>query len=210
MTTLDTFVRDATWSALDFESSGATEGQSDEPVQVGMASWSVVEGFRKNFFRSYIRTVVSITPSASAVHHIGDDALKNAPTMLVLWPEFKARLNGAVIVAHGAGTEKRFLRGFPMHGFSPWMDTLALSRAVLPNLQDHSLGFVVTTLGLEAEVRELCPTLDWHDALFDAVACLVLLRHLINRLNLQTLTIGQMQQLDKHAYYRQLSLRKLL
>ena len=54
--------------------------------------------------------------------------------MVDLWPPIRDRLAGAAVVAHGAGTEKRFLRAFPYHGFSPWIDTLRLARKVLPNL----------------------------------------------------------------------------
>lgn len=210
MTTLNTPVREATWAALDFESSGSSPEQSDEPVQVGMASWRIADGFLGDFFRSYIRPAGSITQAANAVHYIDADDVKNAPTMLALWPEFKKRLTGAAVVAHGAGTEKRFLRIFPMHGFDPWVDTLAISRALLPDLSDHALGSVIAALGLEGEVQVLCPQLRWHDALFDAVACLVLLRHLINCLHLENYTVGQLSQLDATAYHRQRAFQRLI
>ncbi len=208
MTVLETSVRDAVWAALDFESSGASPGQPDEPVQVGMAVWNPKAGAPGNFFRSYVRSSAPIAPAAEKVHRISDGDIANAPTMSALWPEFKKRLTGAVVVAHGAGTEKRFLRVFPFHGFGPWVDTLSISRAVLPDLSEHSLGGVIAALKLEDEVRGLCPELGWHDALFDAAACLVLLRHLVNRLDLGGLTVGQMRGLDAAAYHRRRALRR--
>ena len=68
--------------------------------------------------------------------------------MGVLWPAFRSRLAGAVVVAHSAGTEKRFLRTFPMHGFGPWLDTVVLARRAWPNLPDYSLEALITNFGL--------------------------------------------------------------
>ena len=198
MSLLDTPVRDAAWAALDFESAGAARGRTDEPVQVGMAVWRA--GELGDFFRSYIHAPVRVTPAARAVHGIGEENLADAPAMTALWPEFKARLAGSVVVAHGAGTEKRFLRAFPLHGFGPWIDTLNLARALLPDLPDHALGTVVEACGLEDEVRRLCPQLDWHDALFDAVASLVFLRHAVEVLGLAGARVGQLRNFDAGAY----------
>ena len=85
----------------------------------------------------------------------------------------------AATIAHGAGTEKRFLRAFPMHGFTPWVDTLQIARKCLPKITDYSLGALLQKLNLEGEVADKCPGLGWHDALFDAVASLVLLRRML-------------------------------
>lgn len=204
MNLLDTPVRDAAWAALDFESAGAAPGRSDEPVQVGIAVWR--GGEMTEFFRSYVHSPVRITRSARAVHGIGDDDVRDAPAMVALWPEFKVRLGGAVVVAHGAGTEKRFLRAFPLHGFGPWLDTLALSRAVLPELPGHALGDVAAALGVEDEIRRRCEGLDWHDALFDAVACLVILQRVLANCASPDLTVGQLLSMDTRAYHRRRAL----
>jgi len=200
MTRLDTPVRDVAWAALDFESAGAARGRSDEPVQVGMAVWQGA-GIDRTF-RSYIHAPVRITRAARAVHGIGDSALHGAPPMASLWPEFKARLGGAIVVAHGAGTERRFLRAFPLHGFGPWIDTLPLARALLPDLPDHALATVIGACGAEAEVRAICPDSDWHDALFDAVASLVFLRHVVAGLGLESAPAGQLLSFDTSSYHR--------
>lgn len=206
MSPLDTPVREAAWAALDFESAGAAPGRSDEPVQVGMA---VLRGDTvTDHFRSYVHSPVRVTRAARAVHGIGDENLRDAPPMALLWPEFKARLAGAVVVAHGAGTEKRFLRVFPLHGFGPWLDTLALARAVLPDLEAHSLGEVARALDLEEEVRAHCPDSHWHDALFDAVACLVIVRSVLARCGSADLTVGQLLSMDATAYRRRRALRQ--
>ena len=171
-------IREANFSAIDFESAGAERGKTDTPIQVGIASWSLANGNR-NPFTSYLHTEQPILWSAQKVHGITTAHLAEAPTLLSLWPEIKARLGGAVIVAHGKGTEKKFLRAFPGHGFEPWIDTLLLARTAWPELPGHSLGALCKTFGLSGKISALVPEKNWHDALFDAVASLVLLEHLI-------------------------------
>jgi DNA polymerase-3 subunit epsilon len=104
---------------------------------------------------------------------------------VALWPELKRRLAGAAVVAHGAGTERRFLRAFPYHGFAPWIDTLKLARKSLPGLGEHSLGSVCDAAGLTASIEALCPGKGWHDALFDAVASVAFLEFLVEESGLQ-------------------------
>lgn len=206
MNPLDAPAREAAWSALDFESAGAAPGRTDEPVQVGIAVWRA--GRVDDLFRSYIHSPVRVTRASRAVHGIGDDDLSGAPSMASLWPEFKARLSGTVVVAHGAGTEKRFLRAFPLHGFGPWLDTLQLARAVLPDLPGHGLAEVARALGVEAEIRARCAGLDWHDALFDAVACLAVLQRVLARWAAPGPTVGQLVSIDAAAYRRRRALRQ--
>ncbi len=172
-------IRQSRFTAIDFESAGAARGMTDSPVQVGLATWSMESGHTDPFV-SYLFTDQPVQWSAQKVHGIGPDQLADAPSLLSLWPDLKRRLAGAVVVAHGKGTEKRFMRAFPGHGFGPWIDTLLLARAAWPDLADHSLGPLCTHLGLVDKIRMLVPNKSWHDALFDAVASLALLDHLLD------------------------------
>ena len=170
--------RHCRFTAIDFESAGASRGKTDSPVQIGLACWSLEKG-HDSAFVSYLFTDQPIQWSARKVHGIGPGQLADAPSLRSLWPELKGRLAGAVVVAHGKGTEKRFLRTFPGHGFGPWIDTLLLARAAWPDLPDHSLGALCESQGLTPAIREIVPGKSWHDALFDAVASLVLLARII-------------------------------
>jgi DNA polymerase-3 subunit epsilon len=176
-------IRQCRFTAIDFESAGASRGMTDSPVQVGLATWSVEQGHFDPFV-SYLHTTAPIQWSARKVHGIGPEQLADAPSLLMLWPDLKRRLAGAIVVAHGKGTEKRFLRAFPGHGFGPWIDTLLLARAAWPDLSDHSLGALCESHDLTGRIRELVPTKSWHDALFDSVASLVLLAHLASSLEM--------------------------
>jgi len=194
-------VRQCRFTAIDFESAGASRGKTDTPVQVGLASWSVEDGLHDSFV-SYLFTDQPVQWAARKVHGIGPEQLTDAPTFLSLWPELKSRLSGSVVVAHGKGTEKRFLRAFPGHGFGPWIDTLLLARAAWPDLPDHSLGALCETLGPSPSIRALVPGKSWHDALFDAVASLAILEHLNNALSLAETPLETILSPDTSAWHR--------
>lgn len=167
-------IQDCTFTAIDFESAGVARGSTEVPVQVGLASWSVARGHHGQFV-SYLHSGQPIQWSARKVHGIGPEDLAGAPTLLSLWPVLKEHLAGHVVVAHGKGTEQRFLRVFPGHGFGPWLDTLPLSRALWPSVAGHKLGPLCESLGVASVAAELVAGRSWHDALFDAVASLAVL-----------------------------------
>ncbi len=194
-------LRQSRFTAIDFESAGASRGMTDSPVQVGLATWSMETGHEASFV-SYLFTDQPIQWSARKVHGIGPEQLADAPTLLSLWPDLKRHLSGAVVVAHGKGTEKRFLRAFPGHGFGPWIDTLLLARAAWPDLPDHSLGPLCNHHGLTGRIRALVPAKSWHDALFDAAASLVLLDHLVDTHSLADQPVECLLHPDTSVWHR--------
>lgn len=194
-------IRDCRFTAIDFESAGAARGMTDVPVQVGLASWSSAGGHGGRFV-SYLSCDRPIAWSARRVHGIRDEDTAGAPTLLSLWPELRSRLSGAIVVAHGKGTEKRFLRAFPGHGFGPWVDTLLLTRAAWPEMNDHSLSSLCEGLGLARAVAEMLPEGRWHDALYDAVASLVVLEHVIAVFGLEHLPVEALLRPDTTAWHR--------
>jgi len=185
-------IRDTDFVAIDFESAGASRGATDEPVQIAWAGMRGLEVRPASFFASYLHSEAPITWSAQKVHGITRAHLLGAPTLGSLWPRVRGALAGRVVVAHGAGTEKRFLRAFPLHGFGPWLDTVSLSRRFLPQLPDHALGTICEALGLTAEVTALVPEGRWHHALYDAVASLLIVRRFIADLGHEDGEIGEL------------------
>lgn len=190
-----------TFAAIDFESAGAARGKTDVPVQIGMAEWSVKNGHAHPFV-SFIRADRPITWAAQKVHGITSDDLADAPAFMTLWPHIKASLGNNITVAHGHGTEKRYLRAFPAHGFGPWVDTLQLARAAWPELASHALGEVCEHFDLTQKVTSLVADKTWHDALYDAVASLILLEHLITQFNLATSPVEFLLHPDTTEWHR--------
>lgn len=199
-------VRDIVFAGIDFEGAGAQHGREDWPVQIGMGTWSLAEGFG-NFFVTNLEKQGQVDWYAKKIHGIDESKLVGAPSLLSLWPEVNGRLGGdAVPVAHAKGTEKKFLRVFPGNPFDPWVDTLSLSRAGVPNARKHSLGIFCEDAGVAGKVRELVPGRGWHDALFDAVASLVLLEWMVKTFELEDLPLWALVAPNMGSWYR---LRKL-
>ncbi len=184
-------LEDSRLVALDFESAGFRPGASEEPVQIGIAVMQQWKIKPDSALRSYLRVEGNVTWAAAQVHGITKGDLSEAPSIQELWPEIRARLEGAVVVAHGAGTEKRFLRIFPTHGFGPWIDTLVLARRCYPDWDSHRLGDLISGLSLGGEMDQLCPGLKWHDAYYDAAASLVLLRRLVTDAHLEKMKVEE-------------------
>jgi DNA polymerase III subunit epsilon len=201
-------IHQTTFTAIDFESAGASSGDTDTPVQIGTATWSLSKPnpeILSDTWMSYIHTDRKITWAAQQVHGITKEQLTNAPKLMLLWPDIKRRLNGNIVVAHGHGTEKRFLRAFPSHGFGPWVDTLHLARAAYPTLKDYSLGTICNELGIVDEINlhseSASPIkINWHDALYDSIASIILLKHIIQNFSLQNSPITLLTQPNTAAW----------
>jgi len=165
------------FAAIDFEGAGSAPGRSEEPVQVAIAH--LAGGTIRKALNSYVKPGCQVTWAAKKVHGISDEMVAGAPPLASLWPDIKRAMEGRWVVAHGAATEKRFLRAFPFHSFGPWVDTLQLVRAAYPALPSHALGDAICALQLDRDPAIAARGFRWHDAESDAIASLVLLRHLI-------------------------------
>ncbi len=172
------------FAAIDFESAGAARGETDQPVQIGVAVCSAIDAAPECWV-SYIATDKPVLWSASQVHGITTEMLANAPSFASLWPLIRARLSGAVVVGHNPATERKFLRRFPGHGFGPWLDTLALGKMCVPGLPDYSLSTLCDALGVTEAVSAVLPNKKWHDALYDALASMMVLKFLVKELKLK-------------------------
>lgn len=192
-------ISQARFAAIDFESAGASRGQTDVPVQIAISQWSLEGGLGESFC-SFLSTDQKITWAAQKVHGITPKDLQGAPSLLSLWPEVKRLLSDRIIVAHGHGTEKRFLRAFPGHSFGPWVDTLHLSRAAWPELDSFTLSALCDRFALSAVVGANHPERQWHDALYDASASALLLQHLVAELKLAEKSIDLLLHPDLSAW----------
>ena len=164
--------------AIDFESAPSTDGH--EPIQIGWAAMEEGQIDSQSCFEQNLRL-----RNAAAIDH-------KYPNLFELWPVIEAALRGNCIVAHGAGTERRFLRAFPGHRFGPWIDTLQLARAVWPDQSSHTLENLCNNLNLTAEIYAARPSGHWHQSLFDSIAALILLRQILIHLNDSSLTVAHL------------------
>jgi DNA polymerase-3 subunit epsilon len=164
-----------------------------------MAGGELDAGFS---WRSFLHTDQPIIWTAQKVHGITAAQLQHAPRLLSLWPRLNATLRGRVVVSHGAGTEKRFLRAFPLHGFGPWVDTLKVAQAAVPDARDFSLEALCDFLGLTAELHRDVPGFQFHDALCDSVAALRLLWRIVQLAELGDAPVDALIDPQRSAYFQ--------
>ncbi len=177
-----TLARHARFSVIDFETTGSVAGYRIEPWQVGIVSVEQgvcrAEAQCESFFRSVDRPSDVRAPGR---HALIRDQLAVAPRPSEVFPVLVQRLSGVPVVAHNIGTERsQLLSMAPMHKFGPWIDTLKVTRNAYPLLESKALEEVIVALGLANRVTAICPVRAAHDALYDAVACAVLLEHFLS------------------------------
>jgi len=182
---------DATITVLDFEGTGTVQGFPDEPWQIGLVQIHngklVVDSTFESLLRVGDRPFNRYAPGRHAELRT---EMATAPTLQVLWPQLRDRLEGPLLAAHNAATENRYLtQAFPLHPPRQWIDTLKLVRIAYPKLRSHKLEDVVDHMQLTESLRALVPGRAAHDALYDAVACALLLEAVLQLPGWETVTV---------------------
>ncbi len=182
---------DATITVLDFEGTGSVQGFPDEPWQIGLVQIRNGKLDADSIFESLLR--VGDRPFnryAPGRHAELRAEMATAPTLQVLWPQLRDRVEGPLLAAHNAATENRYLtQAFPLHPPRQWIDTLKLVRIVYPKLRSHKLEDVVDRMQLTDRIQALAPGRVAHDALYDAIACALLLEAILQLPGWETVTI---------------------
>jgi DNA polymerase-3 subunit epsilon len=174
--------RQATFTVIDFETTGSVAGWPVEPWQIGMVEVSAgrLTGRR---FDSLLRVAPDrpFNPHAPGRHGRLRQELAEAPSLPELWPQLSPWLLDRSLVAHNIGTERGLLqRVAPLHRPGPWVDTLRLARHCYPQLASAALEDLTAELGLRPALHAALPGRAPHDALYDATACALLLLHFIS------------------------------
>lgn len=167
---------------LDFETTGSVGAWPNEPWQLGMIAVKdgkpVAETCYETLFRVGDRPV---NPHAPGFFHARRAEITTSPEWNTLLPQLCRQLHGTTLAAHNISTERNILRDkAPLHRFSPWIDTLKLTRNAYPGLPSYKLEYLSDKLELTPLAEQLCPGRLAHDALYDAVCCALLLCHLAN------------------------------
>ena len=120
-----------------------------------------------------------INMMARRIHGITNEMVADAPVFASLVADVRAHLDGSVLVAHNAGVDLGVLRR-KLPDFVPTevLDTLKLSRRLLPGQPSYRLGSLVTALRLDHDPPVgLRP----HRASYDVLVTARLLVHLASR-----------------------------
>jgi DNA polymerase-3 subunit alpha (Gram-positive type) len=116
-------------------------------------------------FETLIKPDYVISPENEAVHGISNEMVKDAPKIDVVIPDFMKFIDGAILVAHNAEFDTKFIKRFAnaedYEIKNKILDTMVLSRKYLPFLKKSDLHTVADYFNI---------TFHHHRALSDAYA----------------------------------------
>ena len=184
--------------ALDVETTGL-DAANDRVIEVAAVLFMPdgQGGYQEaETFESLINPGLPVPPRIVELTGITTDMLTDAPEPLAVMAQLAAFIGERPVVAHNAFFDLGFLRyeGFrvakesdPRIKFNPpLVDTLALARIFLPDLENHKLNTVAAALAVDLGRH--------HRAVDDAGACGLILTALLQRTGCETL-----QQLNVKA-----------
>lgn len=177
-------IKDAYFTVLDVETTGL--GEADRVIEI--ACLRLRAGREIGRFHSLVNPGMTIAPAASEVSGITDEMVAHAPIFPEIYPEVEKLLAGAVLVAHNAPFDLRFLsrerKRWDLPAWKgPVLDTLRLARNTL-QLESYSLGALEGSLQLEH-----APS---HRALSDVLATVALLTTLTARIEPPPITVDDL------------------
>ncbi|WP_167577451.1 ATP-dependent DNA helicase DinG [Ammoniphilus sp. YIM 78166] len=163
---------------VDFETTGNKAKDGDQIIQIGAVLME--DGDIISQFSSLVNPGIPIPTFIQQLTQIDDEMVKDAPTIDEILPQMLPLLDGAVFVGHNVYFDLGFLQqALAEHGYLPFsgptIDTVELSRLLLPN----QTGYKLTDLALELDVEHDTP----HQADSDALATAQILQSLLEKLN---------------------------
>lgn len=143
---LDTYV------VFDLETTGFSP-LNNKIIEIGAVK--VTGGKITERFSSFVNPEVPIPFKIEELTHIRDEMVLDAPKIEEILPEFMAFCEGAVMVAHNADFDMSFIsKNCERQGIScefTVVDTVALARVLLPQLNNFKLHTVAKTLKVSLE-----------------------------------------------------------
>ncbi len=147
---------------IDFETTGLTP-ESDRVIEVGIACFERGELVElKNWL---VNPGIPVPEEARAVHNIGDEELRGAPSIADVLPELEALIEDHLPVAYHALFDRAFLHaeiaraGHTRRSRMPaafesdvvWVDPLVWVRELHKDEKGHRLGEVCARLGIRLD-----------------------------------------------------------
>ena len=167
---------DDTYVIFDLETTGLSP-VNDRIIEIGAVK--MCGGKVTDSFSTFVNPQIPIPFNIESLTGISDSMVENAGTIEEILPEFLEFCKGAVMVAHNAGFDVGFIKektdAILGRKFEcTVVDTVALSRALLPSLGKFTLDHVAKALGV--------PPFNHHRAVDDAEACADIFAALIDKL----------------------------
>ena len=198
----DRLLRDLTYVPFDLETTGLHPTEGDEIIQLGAIR--IVNGHLQHHetIDQLVDPQREVPPIATEITGIYAEMLVGEQTVAQVLPEFRRFAEGAVLVAHNAAFDMRFLELKEVETRTrfgnPVLDTLLLSTVVHPNLDDHTLDGIAGRMNI--------PIVGRHTALGDAIVTAEILVKLIALLEAAGITtLGQAIEASAKSKFAKLS-----
>jgi len=176
----DTPLRALTYVVFDTETTGLEPSAGDEIISI--AGIRIVNGrtMRGEIFDQLVNPRRSIPSASTKVHGIDDAMVKAAPTIDMVLPRFKKFVGDAVMVAHNAPFDMKFLTlkqdASGVRFDNPVLDTVLLAAHI------HGTADSLTLDSLTERYGIILPEKDRHTARGDSIATAELVLRLIDLL----------------------------
>lgn len=184
----DTPLRKATYVVFDTETTGLEPSAGDEIISI--AGIRIVNGraLRGEVFNELVNPERSIPDQSTKVHGISNAMVKAVPDIRVVLPRFQKYVGDAVLVAHNAAFDMKFLTlkqdACGVRFDNPVLDTVLLAAHI------HGTSDSLTLDSLATRYNINLPEKDRHTALGDSIATSEIFLRLIDLLettNIHTL-----------------------
>ncbi len=186
---LDTALRDLEAVVLDTETTGLEPSKGDRIISLSAVKIRAGKVLAGSQFHTLVNPGRPVPAASSEFHGLRDEDVADAPSLAEVLPKFHAFVANAVLVAHNAAFDKKFLdmgareAGLPLLE-NPVLDTLFLSYGVHKDLEGHNLDAIAERLGVTIEGR--------HTSLGDARATAEIFLRLIPLLEARGIrTLGE-------------------
>lgn len=137
---------------FDVETTGLSPQFGDRIIE--MAAIKVRDQKIIGRFDSLVNPQREVSYAAYSVNGISDDMLVGAPLASEILPDFVKFIEGSVIVGHNVKFDMKFLNnelmlaGLPQRDSQRTIDTVRMSRGILPELGRYSLAMVSHFMGI--------------------------------------------------------------
>ncbi|MBN2168920.1 MAG: WYL domain-containing protein [Actinobacteria bacterium] len=177
-TSTNTPINEALFCAVDVETSGF---RSNRLVEIGAIKFGL-NGELEDL-QTLVNPCEGISPSATKIHGITDDMVRNAGYACDVLPGLVNFMNGCAVVAHNAIFDVRAIdcelaRAGCDPPENPVVCTLRLARRLIPGLESYRLESLAGRFDVHPG--------DLHNALPDARACMLIFLELIKKVPHET------------------------